>query len=387
MTAPVPTDRYDLLVVGGGVFGLGTALAAARRGWRTLLLERGPIPNPIAASYGPSRKIRAGYTDPHYAVLAREAMAAWRQVEQETGRELMVRSGNLVYTTLDDQPHIDTLLDVSRAIDSPTEELDADRLRARFPQFVGARRALLETEAGFLRASACVAALRELAERHSALVAAEREVLAIEPDGAGVTAATADGRRFRGERAVLALGGWSKRLLPALADVLVQSQQGLMYLADVPPAFRHPTLPAFSCPDDGFYGFPAYGVDAMKVAQHDLGTPIATPDFDRATTPPGFLDAARAFLRDRLGLDPDALPARTESCMYNLTPGGDFLLDAHPHEPRLFVATGGSGHGFKFGSIVGDIILDRLDNTPSPRWAPQFSWARVTAAPAATRPR
>ncbi len=93
MTASARHDRYDLVVVGGGVFGLGTAAEASRRGLRTAVVERGPIPNRVAASYGPSRKIRSTYTEPHYAALAREAMVAWRYVERETGAELYIPSG------------------------------------------------------------------------------------------------------------------------------------------------------------------------------------------------------------------------------------------------------------------------------------------------------
>src|SRR5688572_33219290 len=100
--------RLDLLVVGGGAFGLGTAAEAARRGRTVAVIERGPLPNPVAASYGPSRKIRSTYTEPHYAALAREAMAGWRQIERETGAELYLAVGNLAYTALGDQPHLDT---------------------------------------------------------------------------------------------------------------------------------------------------------------------------------------------------------------------------------------------------------------------------------------
>lgn len=378
-------EVFDLLVVGGGVFGLGAALEAGRRGRRTVVLERGPIPNPVAASYGPSRKIRAGYADPLYASLARDAMVAWRRLEQETGRELMVPTGNLVYTTRDDQPRLDELDAVARQIGSPVERLDGPAMGSRFPQFRGARRALLETEAGFLRASACVATLRDLAEREGVIVVPKCEVVAISSEPNAVAARTPDERTYRAERAVLAVGGWSKRLLPELRGALTQSQQGLLYLADVPAAYRTPALPSFSCVDNGFYGFPANGNEPMKVAQHILGDAIESPDFDRSTTPPGFLHAARAFLRDNLGLDPDAYLSRAESCMYNLTPSGDFLLDVHPNDPRLFVATGGSGHGFKFGSVIGGLILDRLDGVGG-RWSPQFSWARVTDGSAVARP-
>lgn len=385
MTDAHADDRFDLLIVGGGVFGLGTALEAARRGRRVLVLERGSIPNPVAASYGPSRKIRAGYTDPYYAALARAAIEGWHEIEREIGDALLVRSGNLVYTTLDQQPHLDALDRVACDLGTPVERLDRRQLAARFPQFRGARRALLETEAGFLRASACVAALRGLAERRGAIITTGREVKAVEAGPSGVTATTVDGARFRADRALLAPGGWAGRLLSELGAILTQTRLGLLYLRGLPAAYHTPQMPAFSCPDTGFYGFPAHRDDALKVAQHVAGEPVDTPDFDRATPPRGFLEAARAFVRDGLGLAPDAYPDRAESCMYNLTASADFLLDFHPAEPWLFVATGGSGHGFKFGSVIGAVVMDRLDGIPSDRWSPQCSWSSVVAAPAAAR--
>lgn len=378
-------DRYDLLVVGGGVFGLGTAAEASRRGLRTAVVERGPIPNRVAASYGPSRKIRSTYTEPHYAALAREAMAAWRQVERETGAELYIPSGNLAYTALDEQPYLDELERVSEQIGASIERLDGAQLRARFPQFRRAKRALLETDAGFLRASACVEALRSLAERAGTVVMPIREVTAVETTGEDIVIRTADGGSVRGVRAVLALGGWSKRLVPELEPTLVQTQQGLMYLADVPVELRHPAFPSFSCPDEGFYGFPAWGTDAFKIAQHIHGEPVATPDFDRETTPAGFVEGTHLFLREHLGIDPDSVAARAESCMYNLSPSSDFLLDFHPRDRRIFVATGGSGHGFKFGSLIGAVVLERMQGEPGRHWQPMFSWEHVTGGAAVAR--
>src|SRR2546423_12016820 len=99
MAANEHGSDFDLIVVGGGVFGLTSDWEAGLRGRRTLVVERRTIPSPIAASYGPSRKIRTTYLDPHYARLAREAMAAWRRVEAEVGTELYITAGNLAFTS------------------------------------------------------------------------------------------------------------------------------------------------------------------------------------------------------------------------------------------------------------------------------------------------
>jgi len=376
-------DRFDLLVVGGGVFGLGTAAEAAARGRRVAVIERGPLPNPVAASYGPSRKIRSTYTEPHYAALARLAMTGWREVERQTGATLYLAVGNLGYTALDDQPHLDELETVCRQVGADIELLDRADMRARYPQFKLAKRALLERDAGFVRASACIEALRVLAERAGATILPERETVALDLDGPDVVVATAGGERFHGERAVLALGGWSKRLLPELSEVLTQTQQGIMYLSSAPEELRSPTLPAWGCSDDGFYGFPAWESDPFKIAQHVKTDPLDSPDFDRRTTPPGFVEATRAFLRDHFGLDPDAAPVRAESCMYNLSPTSDFLVDFHPDDARLLVATAGSGHGFKFGSVIGSVVMDRLDGVSGAYWNPIFAWEHVVRAPIA----
>ena len=376
------SDRFDLLVVGGGAFGLGTAAEAAKRGTRVAVIERGPLPNPIAASYGPSRKIRSTYTEPHYAALARKAMQRWREIEAQTGDDLYLAVGNLNFTALDAQPYLDDLEVVSRQIGADIELLDQATLRARYPQFKLAKRALLERDAGFVRASACIESLRIVAGRAGATILPEREITAIDLDGPSVEVRTAGGERFQGARAVLAMGGWSKRLIPELTDVLTQTKQGIMYLASVPDQFHSPAMPAWGCSDDGFYGFPAWRSDVFKIAHHIQAEQVETPDFDRMTTPPGFVEGTYTFLREHFGIDAASTSIRAESCMYNLSPTSDFLVDFHPQDARLLVATAGSGHGFKFGSVIGAVVMDRLDNVAGDNWNPIFGWDAVVKAPA-----
>jgi len=377
-------SSFDLIVVGGGVFGLSTALEAGRRRRRTLVVDRRVVPNPMAASFGPSRKIRSTYLDAHYTRLALEAMATWRQIEAETGAELYVADGNLSVSNGTADTHLEELAVYARRGGAKVRWLDAADLRREYPQFRPGRRALLEEEAGFLRATDCVAALRRLSEREGVEFATGSDA-AVEPVSGGVAVRTG-GSTHRAPQVVVAAGGWSKRLFPELVGSLWQCQQGIMYLDGVSAEFCRPAFPPYSAPSTGFYGFPAEpGRVGLKVARHLVPDPIDDPDFDRRTTPSGFVEAAGEFVRTWFGLDPADYRVTYDSCMYNLSTSTDFLLDFHPDMPGVFLATAGSGHGFKFGSILGTIVLDRLDGVRSERWAPQFSYESFRTASA--RPR
>ena len=377
-------SNFDLIVVGGGVFGLSTALEAGRRRRQTLVVDRHVVPNPVAASFGPSRKIRSTYLDAHYTRLALEAMATWRQIEAETGAELYVADGNLSVSNGATDAHLEELAANARRGGAKVRWLDAADLRREYPQFRPGRRALLEEEAGFLRATDCVAALRRLAEREGVQFATGHDA-AVEPAAGGVAVRTG-ASTYRAPQVVVATGGWSKRLFPELDGPLWQCQQGIMYLDGVPAEFCRPAFPPYSAPSTGFYGFPAEpGRVGLKVARHLVTDPIDDPDFDRRTTPSGFVEAAREFVRAWFGLDPADYRVTYDSCMYNLSTSTDFLLDFHPNMPGVFLATAGSGHGFKFGSILGKIVLDRLDGIESERWSAQFSYESFRTA--ASRPR
>ena len=202
----------------------------------------------------------------------------------------------------------------------------------------------------------------------------------IEPSGTAYRVQTAAGA-FCAGRVVVAGGGWSGRLFPELRPLLRQYPQGLLYLHGVPRAFDHPALVPYCCLDSMHYGFGAEPGVGLKVAQHKLGQPTDDPDFDRSETPPGFLESAFQFLRDDFGLEPSEYRLTWESWMYNMSPNNDLLLDFHPRLPGVFLATDSSGHRFKYGSIVGKIVLDRLAGLATDRSEPRFSLGALRAAP------
>src|SRR5205085_10952380 len=134
------------------------------------------------------RKIRETHLSPRYARLAHDAMAAWRRIEAEVWAELNITAGNLAFTSGVDPAtnrHLDSLKAAALAAGSEILDLDRPALERKFPQLKRARRGLFETQAGFLRATACVEALQTLASRHGVEFSTGREAEAIEPSGTG----------------------------------------------------------------------------------------------------------------------------------------------------------------------------------------------------------
>ena len=133
----------DLIIVGAGVFGLGTALEATRRGYAVTVVDRGPIPHPAAASNGPSRKLRSTYLDPAYSSLVIDAMTAWDDIAAATGQVCFERLGNLVYTVNDHHPTLDAFQAASERAGGRIERLRPSRAATPLPDLpAGPRREL-----------------------------------------------------------------------------------------------------------------------------------------------------------------------------------------------------------------------------------------------------
>ena len=357
-----------LVVVGGGIFGLASALEAARRGRRVVLLERGRIPAPDAASTSPSRKLKSTYRDPAYSRLGASAMAAWADLEREAGAELVVRLGNLVVSPDAADPRLEEQARNSEAAGGTIERLDDRALTRRFPQFHAARSAIFEPAAGFIRATEAVRALRRLVEAAGVAIV----------EGAAVDA----WRQLDADQILVAAGGWSAGLLPQLRELITLRRAGVAYVSGLSAAFEAGVLPPFSIIGTNAYGFPRWRGERAKFGWHDGAEATEDAEVDRTTATPAFQAGIARLLLDQFGVDAASLDIEWASCLYDVSPASDFLIDAVPGAPGVFVACGSSGHGFKFGSIIGRIVLDRLDDRTGAdgSWLPQFGWSAALEA-------
>jgi sarcosine oxidase len=349
--------------------GSAAAYHLARRGQRVLGLERHTSAHDQGSSHGESRIIRQAYfEDPAYVPLLRRAYDLWRQLEHDTGRDLLTVTGGLMLGQPDSSV-ITGSLRSAREHGLAHEVLDASEIQQRFPplhpdaNLMG----LYETQAGFLRPEACVRAHLQRGAELGADLHFEEPALAWEADrsGDGVRVTTAKGI-YQASRLVLSPGPWAPAVLADL-ELPLRVERRVMYWFDPSGGIEPFSVGRFPiyiwATEDGvhFYGFPASdGLGGgVKVALHNLpwaDTATAPETIDREVYP-AEVEQMRHYIADRIPtLNGTFLYAKT--CMYTMTPDEHFVITAHPRYPQVALAAGFSGHGFKFASVVGEILAD-----------------------------
>ncbi len=353
-------ETAGCLVLGGGVAGAAAAWAIAKRGENVLLVEQFEPGHTRGSSHGDGRIFRFSYPEPVYVEMARRALAGWRELERTTEEPLLHLCGNWDCGPLG-SPELEAVERNLRAAGVACERLSAAESNDRFPLFhvPPGSEALYQPEGGVLYARRAMTALWDAAQAAGARVVTGEPILGIEAGSHGAELVARGGRRYRAPRLVVAAGGWSASLLAAL-DLplpLQVTRELVAYFApcnevDHGPG-RMPTAIDHHQPDT-FYALPALEVPGVKIGWHRAGRPIEHPD-EPAALDRDNLAAVEAFSQERFRhLHPR--PLEISHCLYTLTPDHHFILDRHPTEPTLALAAGLSGHGFKFGPALGEVL-------------------------------
>ncbi|MEU1513762.1 FAD-dependent oxidoreductase [Streptomyces sp. NPDC005811] len=360
-----------IAVVGAGLMGAATAWQLARRGHEVTLIEAYDIGHRRGSSHGSSRIFRYAYADPFYVGLAGRAYEEWRELERDSSTPLLRTTGGL---DLGEGRDPEGLAAVLAASGVPYELLTAGAAAERWPQIRFDGPALHHPGAGVLDADGTVAACVRTAAGHGAHVVTGTRVEDIgQRDDGGVLLRTGDGREFAADTVVIAAGAWLPDLgLPCALPPLRVTQQQVFHFRRRDPAAAWPVLvtkgdgmQVFGLPS-GSDGGPA---PAMKVAEHDRGTP-ATARTRSGLVDPGSRTRVSGFVRDRLpGLDPH--PHAEATCLYTTTPDEDFVLDRHG---PLVIVSPCSGHGAKFAPLIGAMAADLATGRAEPH--PRFRLAR-----------
>ncbi|HUR79888.1 MAG TPA: FAD-dependent oxidoreductase [Thermoanaerobaculia bacterium] len=332
------SKRLRVMVIGAGAFGGWTALHLRRRGAEVTLLDAWGAGNSRASSGGESRVIRAVYGgDRIYVEMVKRAYELWEQLD----RSLYVETGALWLHRGDDDyvraaaPHL-------RDLGFPLERLELAEAKKRWPEIAlgGVKSVWLERRAGALSARVACGVVRD------AFVAAGGTYRIEQAPPSIVDSKRADVYVF-------ACGPW-------LRQFVTPTRQEVHFFGTPAGSTAFRSMPIWV--DFGeriFYGIPDTSGRGFKVADDTRGPVIDPTTMDR-TPSPDSIARARALLAERFPQLANAPLLESRVCQYENSPDGHLILDRHPDAANAWVAGGGSGHGFKLGPAVGEMMADAI---------------------------
>ena len=340
----------SVVIVGAGTFGASLAWWLAREGVDVTLVDQFEPGDRRATSGGETRLIRCGHgEDAHYTASARRARTLWRELEAESGADLLIECGLVWFARRADGWEAASEATM-RAQDIPVERLSVDEGARLFPSFRGddLEFVLHEPEAGVLRAQRAIQTLSAQAAAHGARLVRGQAA----PAGDAVVVA---GERLEAGAVVWACGGWLRHLFPGLASVTT-TRQDLFFLDGGEP-WTH--APGWVDYDGAVYGTGDLDGLGVKGAPDFEGPPLA-PDADLPEADPDNERWFRDYCTRRFPALADAPLKSSTTCRYELSPDSHFIAAPHPEHPTVFLLGGGSGHGFKHGPAMAERVAVAL---------------------------
>jgi len=338
------------VIVGAGTFGASLAWWLARDGVQVTLVDQFEPGDRRATSGGETRLIRCGHGgDAGYTASARRARTLWRELEAESGADLLIECGLVWFARTADGWEAASEATM-RAQDIPVERLGVDEGARLFPSFRGDELEFLihEPEAGVLRAQRAVQTLAAQAEAHGAQILRARA----EPRGARVLAGPDE---LEADAVVWACGGWLTHLFPGLASVTTTRQD--LFFMDGGEAWSH--APGWVDYDGAVYGTGDLDELGVKGAP-DFEGPALAPDDDLPHTSADNERWIRDYFSRRFPALAEAPLKSSTTCRYELSPDSHFIAAAHPEHPTVWLLGGGSGHGFKHGPAMAERMAAAL---------------------------
>ncbi len=373
-------------VIGAGAFGGWTALHLRRAGAEVTLVDAWGPGNARASSGGETRVIRTIYGPTRkYVEMAARALTLWREWDRTVGEQFYRETGVLWMISGNDDSYARQSLPFLRDLKLQCDEMDAAAAAKRWPQisFEGVIKIYFEHEGGYLLARhACDAVAREFVRIGGTY--RQAAVTVVRPDGKRPDVRLSDGTSLRADRYVFACGPWLGSLFPDVIGTRVKPTRQEVFYFGTPAGderFADARLPVWVDASDKFiYGIPGNLHRGFKAADDGRGPEFDPTNGDRNPTPE-LERAMRAFVSRRFPALKDAPVLGAEVCQYENSPDGHFIIDRHPAMPDLWIAGGGSGHGYKMGPALGEILARQVRENASPD--PFFALGRFSERPGA----
>jgi sarcosine oxidase len=338
--------RTEFAVVGAGLLGLSAAWALTRRGHEVTVLDQAPVGNSRGGSSGACRIFRLGYESASYVSLAMRARDTWADLEEACGEQLLYPTPQITFG-----PQMHQVRAALEQAGAPGQLLPAAAVAERFPGFAADGEVLYEPESAVTLAERSLEALANLI----GFDGEPAQVTALADTGRQVRISTTASEIYAG-RAIICAGPWTPKLA-ATAGITVPgwaSMEQVAYLAYAGGEQRAGTMPIFVHYGGEFaYGLPVPGSDRMKIGIHFSGPPVHPDRQDHTAHPELSARIERAARRFLPTYDPK--PVAIERCIYDNSPDTDFIID---RIGNIVIGSATSGHGFKFGPLIGEWLAD-----------------------------
>jgi sarcosine oxidase len=355
---------YDVIVLGIGAMGAATCYQLAKQGHRVLGLEQYQIGHSRGSSHGETRVIRKAYfEDPNYVPLMHRAYELWAELESDSNEVLFNHCGVVIYGHPQTSPIYKGVVRSASLYNLSIEELAHAQAIARFPAYTPPAdyQGVFEPGAGFLHAERAVLAHASQARKFGAEIHEGEAVRHWKSDGSSAVSVTTDLATYSASRLVVAGGSWSAKLVSDLGLPLSLDRMLLMWFeAKSQQASVERGTPVFlvDTGNDVYYGFPMIDGRTVKIASHAVKHRIQDPsEKDLLQIPADKLRDAQDFIDQFLPFVSPKLD-HFSTCIYTMTPDEHFIIDVHPQNANVVYACGFSGHGFKFSSVVGEILAE-----------------------------
>lgn len=358
------SERYDVAVIGAGVFGAWTAWHLTRRGKRVLLADAYGPGNARASSAGETRIIRMGYgADELYTRWSQRSLVQWKEFFAATGQPGLFQQTGVLWLAGKDDTRVRETGETLRRCGIIFQVMNRAALDQQYPQMglEGITVGLLEPRSGVLMARRAVAAVVEDAARLGATyrVAQLQEPCGVEPIS---SLTSSSGERIEARLFVFACGAWLGKIFPAILGSRIFPSRQEVFFFGVPAGdarFLPAALPTWLFQEDEIYGMPDIESRGLKIALDRHGPP-ADPDTQSRLPSGECIAEARRFVEQRFPALRGAPIVETRVCQYENTWNGDFLIDRHPGIENVWFVGGGSGHGFKHGPAVGEYVAGQI---------------------------
>ncbi|MEM1257138.1 MAG: N-methyl-L-tryptophan oxidase [Bacteroidota bacterium] len=361
-------SHYDVIVIGVGSMGSSACYHLAKQGFKVLGLEQFDITHELGSHAGQSRIIRKAYGEATvYVPLLERAYQNWATLEVETDTQVFFRTG-MVYFGTSDSSFLQTVKQSSKQYNIPVNQLTEEECRKKYPQFnlPSNFERLEEPDAGFLTPERCILLMVQQALFNKATIKTKEKVIRWNHHKERVTVIT-DRTTYHAKKLVITAGPWASQLVPKLASQLTVTRQPLAWVQ--PKKWREFDKEKFPCwliRNDGhdFYGFPIVpagqfgGPLGLKLGMHHPGGEATNPDKVERTSRPEDEIALIQFL-DQFIPNGYQNTLTMKTCLYTKTTDEHFIVDFLPgYDKDVVIATGFSGHGFKFVSVIGEVLAN-----------------------------